>query len=364
MSNISATPPAALRDWTWPEPMQFLGQKPPAGIIFDCDLGNSIDGALAMALMYGLDGKNEARVVSVSISNPNLKAAALAEAIGRFYAGAVSGAFGGFSRSLPVGLNDSGKTAPDTPMLTAPLARQNPDGTPVYAHGIHKLNDTAEPTALIRNAFTAQQDQNCMVILAGRATNLVKVLDLPGAKELIERKVRYLAVNAGAFPGGDPEAHIAADVAAARKLFAEWPTPIIAAGREIGAAVLFPAASIEKDFAWSTAHPVVDAYRAYQAMPYDAPTGAMSIVLHAVRPKEAYFQLSEPGVISVLDGGRTKFSPSAAGRHRYLIFDPAKKEQVLKAYTEIASAKPVPRTPRFRRPDQDKKIDPPKPAIK
>ena len=75
--------------------MQFPGQgKPPVGIVFDCDMGNSIDDALAMAMLYGLDGKGEARVVSVSVSKSNLKAAALAEAIGRFYAGAVSGAFG------------------------------------------------------------------------------------------------------------------------------------------------------------------------------------------------------------------------------------------------------------------------------
>ena len=44
--------------------MQFPGQgKPPVGIIFDCDMGNSIDDALALALLYGFDGKNEARVI-------------------------------------------------------------------------------------------------------------------------------------------------------------------------------------------------------------------------------------------------------------------------------------------------------------
>ena len=71
--------------------MQLRPQvKPPLGVIFDCDLGNSIDDALAMALLYGFDGKNEARAVSMSISKPNLKAAAFCDAIGRFYAGEVS----------------------------------------------------------------------------------------------------------------------------------------------------------------------------------------------------------------------------------------------------------------------------------
>jgi hypothetical protein len=173
--------------------MQFPGQgKPPVGIIFDSDMGANIDNALALALLYGFDGKNEARVVSVSVSKSNLRAAAFCEVVGRFYSGAVSGAFGGFARTLPVGLSTDGKIPEDTPMLTVPLAKRNADGTPVYDSGIHKLNDTAEVSALIRNALTAQHDQNSIVVLAGPATNLVKVLDVPGAKELISQKVRIL----------------------------------------------------------------------------------------------------------------------------------------------------------------------------
>jgi inosine-uridine nucleoside N-ribohydrolase len=341
--------------------MQFPGQgKPPVGIVFDSDMGNSIDDALALALLYGFDGKNEARVVSVSVSKPNLKAAAFCETIGRFYAGTVSGAFGGFGRTLPIGLASEGKNPEDTSMLTVPLSKRNAEGAPVYEHGIHNLNDTAEVAALIRNAFTAQYDQNAIVVLAGPATNLVKVLDLPGAKDLIARKVRFLSVVGGAYPDGQPESNIKSDIPAAKKLFAEWPTPIVASGHEVGGALLFPASSIEKDFAWSPAHPVVDAYRAYKPMPYDAPTWDMTAVLYAVRPQEGYFKLSGTGTIGVLDDGRTKFTPSPEGKHRYLILDPAQKERIVKTYTEIASAKPVQRQPRFRRKqdDQQKKADP------
>ena len=247
----------------------------------------------------------------------------------------------------------------DTPMLTVPLAKRNAEGAPVYDHGIHKLNDTAEVAALIRNAFTAQYDQNAIVVLAGPATNLVKVLDLPGARDLIAHKVRFLSLVGGAYPDGQPEFNIKTDIPAAKKLFAEWPTPIVAAGREVGEGLLFPASSIEKDFAWSPAHPVVDAYRAYKPMPYDAPTLDMAAVLYAVRPQEGYFKLSSPGTIGVLDDGRTKFTPSPEGKHRYLIPDPAQRERIVKTYTEIASAKPVQRAPRFRRKqeEQQKKAD-------
>jgi inosine-uridine nucleoside N-ribohydrolase len=323
--------------------MQFPGGgKPPVGVVFDSDMGNRIDTALALAMLYGFDGKNEARVICLSVSKHNLKAAAFCDAVAKFYAG------GGFSRLLPVGMSIEGKMSEDTPMLTVPLDKRNADGQALYRHDIRSLNDTADVAAVIRNAFTAQQDGNCIVVLAGPAGNLASVLKLPGAKELITRKVRYLSLSGGAYPQGSAEARMKSDIAAARQLFAEWPTSIIASGYEVGKELLFPAASIEADFAWSQAHPVVDAYGAYKPMPYDAPAWDMTAVLHAIRPQETYFKLSEPGTISVLDDGRTEFSASATGKHRYLIFDPAQKERIIKTFTEMASLKPVPRQRFFR----------------
>jgi hypothetical protein len=335
-------------------------EKQPVGIIFDSGMGNRIDEALALALLYGFEGKNEARVIALSVSKPNLKSAALCEAIGRFYAGASNGGFGAVGRTLPVGLAEDGKLPEDTPMLTVPLSRKNEEGKPLYSHGIEKLTDTAEARTLIRNAITQQPDQSCIIVLTGPATNLARVLDLYGVKDLIARKVRFLSVAGGAYPNGAPQFNIQADIPAAKKLFAEWPTPIVAAGDEVGAALPYPATSIEKDFAWSPAHPVVDAYRAFKPMPYDAPTSAMAAVLYAVRSQAGDFKLSEPGTISVLDDGRTKFTPAPEGRHRYLILDQAQKEGILKTYTELASAKPVPRQPR-RRPQQQQQVEPPKP---
>jgi hypothetical protein len=231
-----------------------------------------------------------------------------------------------------------------------------PDGKPLYRHGIESLTDTAEVEAVIRNALTAQQDQNAIAVLAGPANNLVRVLDLPGAKDLIAQKVRYLVVAAGAYPTGGPEFSIKTDISAARRLFAEWPTKIVATGSEVGDGLPFPASSIEKDFAWSPAHPVVDAYRSARPMPYDAPSYGMAAALYAVRPQENYFKLSDPGTISVLEDGRTRFTPSAEGKHRYLILDLAQKERIIQTYVELASAKPTPRQPRFR---QQKKADEP-----
>src|SRR5262249_27358838 len=151
---------------------------------------------------------------------------------------------------------------------------------------------------------------------AGPATGVVRLLGLYRSGPQITAKCKQLVVAAGSFPAGQPEATIGRDIAAAKKLFAEWPTPIVAVGAEVGEALPYPGASIEKDFAWAPSHPLVDAYRAAKPMPYDAPASALAAVLYAVHPDDGYFKLSDPGTISVLDDGRTRFTAKADGQHR------------------------------------------------
>jgi inosine-uridine nucleoside N-ribohydrolase len=236
---------------------------------------------------------------------------------------------------------DNGKLAAGTPLLDAVLEKKTPDGKPVYPNGIAKRNDTADPLALIRNAMTAQADQNCVVVLAGPATNLAQVMDLAGSMELIQRKVKLLIIAAGRYPEGAADPRVKADILAARRLLAAWPTPIIAVGQEVGEALPFPGASIDKDFAWAPAHPVADAYRADHAMPYDAPVPSMAAALYAAHPDD--FKLSAVGAVTVLDDGRTRFTPKPDGKVRYVTIDPDQKDKVIQSYVNLASAKPVAR---------------------
>lgn len=347
--------------------MQFQQAKPPAGIVFDSDLGNGVDAALALAVLYGLEGKGEARLISNSTTISNLESAAFADALARFYAGPppAAGAFGGFERTQPpIGMAGGGALAGDTAVMKAVLEKTTAEGMPAYPHGIKRLNDTADPVALIRNAMTAQYDENCLVVLAGPAINLVGVMDLPGGLDLIGRKVKLLALAAGSYPDGRADLRVTADLAAAKRLLSEWPTPIVAVGSEVGEGLSFPGSSIQKDFAWAPAHPIVNAYCAFRSMPYDAPAPAVAAVLYAVRP-DGYFKLSAPGKIAVLEDGRTRFTPAADGRHRYLAIDPAQKERVIQTYAELASAKPVPRqNPRFRNIQKKDGAPPPQQPVK
>jgi hypothetical protein len=320
--------------------------RPPVGIAFDGDVGNRIDAVLAVAMLNGMTAKTQARRISLSVSRPSLASAQVADVVAAFYRGRpVAGPGGGIGQASEgmIGLPESKSVSGDTPQLAAILASKAADGTPHYTSSITGLVNTAESSVLIRNLLLAQHDGNAAIVLAGPATGLVRILDLYRSGPQIAAKCRQLVVAAGALPAGPAESSIKTDVAAARRLLSEWPTPIVMVGTEVGDALPYPAASIEKDFAWSPAHPVVEAYRAFKPMPYDAPAPALAAVLYAVQPDEGYFTLSEPGTITVLDDGRTKFVPQADGKHRYLIVDPAQKARIMTQYTSLVSAPPAAR---------------------
>jgi inosine-uridine nucleoside N-ribohydrolase len=336
----------------------------PPGAFFDTDF-STVDSLLAVSLLYGMQGKGDCRVAIVTMSRPNLAVAGFVDTVQRFYHGPAAN----FAQLPPIGMRTEGSPGETSPAFVEPYRKKKVDGTPVYKNDVKSVIDTGDPCTLIRNYLEAQVDQSAFFVLAGPATNLAVALAFPGVKELLAAKVKYLVVAGGAFSGSPekspPEAHLKADIAAAKKVFSDWPTPIVASGVEVGSALEFPGVSIDKQFAEATPdNPVADAYRAWQPMPYDAPSWAMTAALYGARPKESYFKLSGQGRIEVDDQGRTAFTASEKGNHRYLIVDPEQKEKITLAYVDLASAKPEgPR--RFRGPqapeDQPAKpVTPPK----
>jgi hypothetical protein len=338
--------------------MQFPGAAPPSvGVLFDSAF-DRIDDLLALALLYGLDGKGEMRMSAVTVSRPDFAAAQFCDIVKRFYAGAAGG-FGGFGASFPVGLAGAGQGKPQAntlPVYSTLLAKTGDDGAPLYKPAIEGYNDTADPATVLRNALTASQPRNTIVVAGGPLTSLARLLDMRGSKEMIALNVRYLAIAAGPWIAAGGNA-----TKAAQRVFDDWPTPIYASSAELGDAVRFPASSIEKDFAWSKAHPVADAYRAFGTMPYDAPTSAMDASLYAIRPTAGYFKLSGPGLFRPSAAG-IEFTASAQGKHQLLTPDEAQTGAVVKALTELASAQPVVRA--RRGPRTDPNADKPQPVKK
>jgi hypothetical protein len=76
-------------------------------------------------------------------------------------------------------------------------------------------------------------------------------------------------------------------------------------------------------------------------MPYDAPSYDLAALHYAVHPDSGFFELSDPGAVSVLDDGTLKFT-AGSGKVRSLIIDSSKKDQILQTFVEISSHRPPP----------------------
>ena len=308
-----------------------LAAAQPVPVVFDTDMGNDVDDALALGLLHALESRGECRLIAVTVTKDNPWSAPYVDLVNTFYGRA----------HIPVGMVKGGVTPEDSPMIRVPATRRRPDGTLVYPRRLTTGADAPDAVGLLRRVLAQEKDGSVVIVQVGFSTNLAHLLDSASDLELVRRKVKLLSVMAGNFAQPKPEFNVQKDTASAGKLFDQWPTPIVASGFEIGAALLFPAASIERDFAYSPDHPVAEAYRNYMRMPYDRPTWDLTAALYAVRPKAGYFSLSAPGKIASDDAGRTRFQPDTAGRHRYLILTEAQRARTLEALILLASQPPV-----------------------
>jgi inosine-uridine nucleoside N-ribohydrolase len=311
-------------------------------LIFDTDMGNDVDDALALGLIHTFQRRGECRLIAVTITKDQRYAAPFVDLVNTFY---------GYGQ-IPIGVVRGGATQGEGNYLRQ-LACAADNAQPRYPHKLRDGSAAPEATRLLRRVLAAQADGSVAIVQVGFSTNLARLLDskpddispLDG-KTLVRRKVRLLSAMAGNFgpaPGDHfKEFNVATDVASAKKLFQEWPTPIVLSGFEVGNAILYPHRSIEQDYNYVPHHPLAEAYKLYMKMPYDRPTWDLTSVLYAVRLAKSSFGLSEPGRVVVGDDGVTRFQAEEGGPHRYLTV--VSREQALRvrdAFADLCSEPPA-----------------------
>jgi hypothetical protein len=307
--------------------------QPVVGVIVDTSVRRP-DAALALAALYSATTRGGLRVCSVCVTGSGLGAAILCDVIGRFYVPRVASS----NTVLPVGLDASGTLPADSPMVKAAIDRKKADGDPQYVRSVQRVTDTSLAEAVLRNAVTLTTE--LVVVLSGPATSLARALELEGTKATVKQRVKRLVIaDAGAARTDGP---------ALKQLLADWPTPIFFCGHEVGEALPFPGAKLDQLFGWAPAHPVVDAYRAFKSMPYDAPMYDVAALQYAIAPDADVFTVSGPGTLSVGSRGTLEFSPGEGGV-RQLGVEPAKRAQALDTLVKMASEAPTPPAARGRR---------------
>jgi inosine-uridine nucleoside N-ribohydrolase len=311
----------------------------PLKVIFETDMGNDVDDALALDMLYKYMDERKIELLAVSSNKNNIYSSLFISLLNNWY---------GYP-GIPVGRVQNGANSEDGPNN---YARTTYYYTARGTQRIFKAPDTAasyrEPVALYRELLSRQADSSVVIVSVGFSTNLARLLESsPDAfspltgRQLVAAKVKLLSLMAGDFEEKPmAEYNVVKDVSAAAKVFADWPCKLVTSPFEVGNAILYPASSIQQDLRWTAHHPVVVAYESYRPMPYDRPTWDLTAVLYAVEGLTGYFSLSAPGTISVDKAGFTFFAPSPQGHHFYLLTNDQQRQKIRQRFIGLVTRKP------------------------
>jgi len=294
-------------------------------VILETDMGNDIDDALAVALMFKAQDEGLLKVLAIGNHKKSDTATDFIDILSTFYGYPLTPIA---KSSTPV-VNNNARD------YTAAVCRmKDSSGAPLYKRS-KKPSDILEPVSLFRKVLAKAPDHSVVVISLGFGTDLAALLESGpdkysklGGKELIARKVKFLSIMAGSYgPKIIPEFNVVNDILAMKKVFEQWPAPIVQNPFELGPRLRYPASVIESGFTWTDHHPVVDAYKDYRKMPYDRQTWDLLSVVYLLHPE--LFEESLKGNIMVDGAGFTHFSEKADGNAVWLTASDAQCKQLL-----------------------------------
>ena len=306
-------------------------------IILDTDMGNDIDDALALAAMNRYIDLGRVKVLAIGMSKEGAEAAEYTDIVQTWYG----------HGDIPIG-RVSGSTGPRTTgehYTHKTCALKDETGAPLFArtNGIGQTPSLTEE--LYRRVLAKQKDHSVTLVTVGFSTNMASLLETQAddisplsGKELVRKKVKTLVMMAGNMAEEKGEFNVTEDIVAARKVFAEWPTPIVTSPFELGERVRFPHNKVGDIAAGRQPNPVAEAYRFYQGPNYDACSWDPTALIFAVEGENPnFYTLSPAGTIWVDEAGITRFAPLVGGQHRYLLADDNQVEMLTNRLVELVT---------------------------
>lgn len=308
-------------------------------IIFETDMGNDVDDALAADLAYKFVDAGKMNLLAISINKVGSAPVEFIDILNTWY---------GYPE-IPIGVIREGADCEDDAVnyAKAVVNLKNESGEPMFARSVSDYDSLLEAPELYRKILSSRKDNSVTIVSVGFSTNLIRLLatgpdkysKLDG-KSLVAKKVKNLIVMAGCF--NDPNIHeynVWKDIPAAKIIFEEWPTPVVASPFELGIQTCYPGCSIENDFGWAPSHPVVEAYKAYLPMPYDRPMWDPTALLYAVEG-DKWFTVSPKGKVEVVGEGTTLFTEDEAGDRQFLSVNPDQAKAIVDYFVEVITSKP------------------------
>ena len=308
-------------------------------IIFETDMGNDVDDALAIDMLYKYAKQGQIRLMAVMLNKEGEFPPKYIDLLNTWYG----------QRRIPIGVsNNSAKSIVAGTNYTQVVCEETDEqGRVLYKRSIRDYSKLLPAAKLYRKLLAKAKDHSVTIVSVGFSTNLSLLLDTEAdeyspltGRELVAQKVGRLVTMAGHME--DPtfrEYNVVNDIPACQKVYREWPTPIYTSPFELGLQIKYPASSIENDFGWTAHHPIVDSYKVYLPKIEDRPTWDLTAALFAIDPQD-FFTVSAPGRITVTDEGCTHYEAQPDGQHYYLSVTPDQARRILDYFVSKITKKP------------------------
>ncbi len=316
----------------------------PKKIIFDTDMGNDIDDALALLILFEQIDKRTADLELIAINKDNPMAAIFVNIVADHYG----------HENVPIAVVTDGATKKEGSFTGAVARMLGENGMYKYPRRVDASSKMPDATKEIRKVLANAKDSEVIYISVGFSTNMARALKSKpdeisklSGEELFAKKVKCVSIMAGKFSKATlanpekftPEYNAREDV----KSFAEFlklcKAPIVFSGFEVGEHIKFPHSEVDK---LGGNNPVFDAYNSFtRGNRHDRPCWDLTSVMWVFNP--SLFEISPKGIASVDETGRTSFKESNEGKHQYLILGKASHNLTRKLVESVLKARVAPR---------------------
>ena len=284
-------------------------KKQAVSVIFDTDMGPDCDDVGAITLLHAFADEGEATILATVASTNYPKVTQVLSVLNTY-----------FNRpNVPIGV-PAGEAVSDKDSQ-----HWSDTITARYPHSIRSNNDVPDAVTLYRQILAKQPDNSVTIISVGFFTNLANLLTTRpdqysklSGKALVAKKVKRLVSMAGKFPDGR-EFNVFKDTPASKTVFAEWPTPILMSGFEIGQKIHSGMPLIQNTAIRHS--PVKDVFALSIPKSDEDKNGRMSwdqtAVLIGVRGYEPYYTVTS-GRLTLNADGSNGWNANGKG-HQYII---------------------------------------------
>ena len=293
----------------------------PQLVIFDTDMGNDIDDALALQMLFNYHKRGDINLAGITISKSNPLAIAYVDGLCRF---------NGFD-DMPLGYAYDGPN-PEIGNYLVPSLKAEVNGMPLLRPERNIDSNIPQGHELLKSLLEKADDGSVTLVAVGPLTNVSRLLESEEGIELVAKKVAHVYIMSGDFKAmksKEPEWNILQDIHASAIVYSKCPVPLTVSGSEVGSGIRYPATSILNDFGDPSKNPLCVSYSHFLRMPYDRPTWDLVTVLEAVEPSYQLFGSSPKGWVLMDEKGFTTFQEDPNGLHDYMTVHPDNRAQIV-----------------------------------